>query len=427
MREYWSIIVGGRGATKERPAYRSILDLGTEQIKALVLEFAGGQVLVVGAGREHWQPVDWEAEGSAFDVESMARSCDRALRQAEDMAAKVCDKQVVPDWVVVGVPNYLTMAEAFAVTHHRRNSEKRISDRELREVVERAQRLALQQLAKKTGPHQSSQGLKIELLEANITDIRLDEHSVTNPRGLRGEKLTVAVFNVVALSSHLRSVGAVVEDLGLEVLAMISGWQALASMLAESDAICIDIGGKASDIVLVRNGKAWTTASLPLGGNDFTKYLGEVFDLSWEDAESLKLAYSRGRVEEPLGTEVGEAMGLVMEVWLGGVEATLNRLSGSHPLPYRLNICGGGSSLPGIIEAARSHPWMQGLNFARHPQVRLVQPSEVSRVLDRTGQLRGQQDVAPLALAGYTMADNAKLDSLERLLWPPSSSSPGGR
>jgi cell division ATPase FtsA len=120
-----------------------------------------------------------------------------------------------------------------------------------------------------------------------------------------------------------------------------------------------------------------------------------------------------------------------MEVWLGGVEAALNRLCGSHSLPHRLNLCGGGSNLPGMVEAVRSYPWMQGLNFARHPQVRLIQPCEVSHVLDRTGQLADQQDIAPLALAGHTIADDAKLDSVERLLWrvkrPAIFESTGGR
>jgi cell division protein FtsA len=430
LREFWSAVVGGRGSIKERPAYRSILDLGTEQIKALVLELKGDRGFVVGVGRDRLQPTGWTG-GPVVDVQRMARSCDLALRQAEDMAAEICNGHVVPDWAVLGLPNYLTMGEAFTVTHHRPNSGRRISDRELRKVVERAERLALRQLGRKAESLQSSPGLKIELLEATVTDIRVDGHSVTNPLGFRGQNLTVAVFNVVASSSHLRAVEALAKDLGLEILATVSGWQPLASTLGKKDGICIDFGGKATDIVLIRNGKAWTTASLPFGGSDFTRYLAEVFDLSWEDAESLKLAYGRGRVGEPFETQVGETTRRVMEVWVGGVEATLNRLSGSHPLPHRLNLCGGGTNLPGVVDAVRSYPWMQGLNFTRHPQVRLMQPREVSRVLDRTGQLRGQQDVAPLALADYTIAGDDELDSVERLLWrvkrPAIFESIGGR
>ncbi len=416
LRPFWSTIVGGRRGLRQSPGYRTVLDLGTEQIKALVLELKGDEALVVGVGRAVNQR-GWGAGGAGVDVHTMARSCDRALRQAEDMTAKICDRQVVPDWVVVGLPNCLTMAQVFGVTHHRSKPAKRIGDKELRGVVQRAQRLALRQLARKIETLQSPQEAKVELLESTIADMRVGGHGVTNPLGFRGEKLTVAVFNVVVSSSYLRAVEALAEDLGLAILTTVSGWQALAYMLAEREGICIDVGGKATDMVLVRNGKAWATASFPFGGRDFTKHLSETFGLAWTDAESLKLAYSRGTVEGPSDTEIGEAIGWVMKAWLGRLETALKMLCGSYPVPHRFNLCGGASTLPGMVEAMRSHPWGQALGFRRHPQVRLVEPGEVARVLDRTGWLGGHQDVVPLALAGYTMAADAEADPLQRLLW----------
>ncbi len=416
MREFWSTIVGGRGTVRERPGYRTILDLGTEQIKALVLELGEDEALVVGVGRaRHHQ--GWGGTGAVVDIQTMARSCDQALRQAEDMTAEICDRQVVPDWVVVGLPNSLTVAQGFAVTHHRSSPAKRIGDRELRGVVQRAQRLALRQVGRKIELVQGSQEAKVELLESAVTDMRVDGHSVTNPLGFRGQKLTVAVFNVVVSSSYLRAIEAVTKDLGLEVLTKVSGWQALAYMLGEREGICIDVGGKATDIVLVRNGKAWATASLPLGGSSFTKHVAETLGLSWREAESLKLAYTPGTTKGSSETEMSEAIGRVMRAWLGGVEMALKSVSGSDPVPHQFNLCGGGSSLPGMVEAMRSHPWTRALSFRRHPQVRLLEPGEVSCVLDRTGRLRGRRDVASLALAGYTMAGGAEEDSLECLLW----------
>jgi cell division ATPase FtsA len=431
LREFWSTVAGGRGTVTERSGYRSVLDLGTEQTKALVLELKGEEGLVVGVGRAPCQSVEWVANVDDSAVRRMARSCDQALREAEDMAAEICDERVVPDCVVVGLPNYLTIAEVFAVTHHRSTPAKRINDRELREVVERAQRLALQQLGRKAEPLQIPREMRVELLEAAISGIRIDGHGVTDPVGFPGENLAVAVFNVVVLSSHLRAVESIAEDLGLEILSTISGWQALASALGKRDGICIDVGGKATDVVLVRNGKAWGTASLPFGGSDFTKCLGETLGLSWKDAESLKLAFSRGRIESLSRADVGEAVKRVMEIWLGGVEATLSRVSSSQSLPHQFNLCGGGSALPALVDIMRSHHWMPGLAFSRHPQVRLMQPREVPRILDRTGQLGGQEDVAPLALARYSMTGDTELDSLERLLWrvkrPEIFGSTGGR
>ncbi len=415
MREFWSTVVGGRATVEERPRYRAVLDLGSEQIKALVLELKGAEGLVIGVGRASHQQ-EWGMDGAVFDIQAMARSCDEALRQAEDMTAEVWNRQVVPDWVVVGLPNYLTTAQAFAVTHHRTNPARRISAKELTAVVERAERMALQQLAVKTKPLQSSPEEKVALLECAVTDMQVDGHSVTNPVDFRGQNLTVSVFNVVVSSSYLRAVEAIIEDLGLEILTKVSSWQALASALDEREGICIDVGGRSTDILLARNGKAWATASLPFGGSYFTRHLVEAIGLSRKDAESLKLAYARGVMKGSAELRVAEEIEGVMRVWLQGIEKTLDKLSGPRALPHQLSLCGGGSSLPGMLEGMRSYPWAQVLSFRRHPQVRLMQPGEVSQLLDRTGQIGGQWDVAPLALAGYTLDCDGKSDPLERVL-----------
>jgi cell division ATPase FtsA len=96
-------------------------------------------------------------------------------------------------------------------------------------------------------------------------------------------------------------------------------------------------------------------------------------------------------------------------------------------LPHQFVLCGGGSSLPGIAEAVRSHGWMERLDFARHPEVRLLDPGDVDGVLDLTGQLEGQQHVTSMALASYAMADSAPRGHLEALLEPGSTSTVLGR
>jgi cell division protein FtsA len=415
LRKLWATVVGGRGTVREKSRHRTILDLGTEQVKALVLEIQSDEDLVVGVGRARHQH-RWGLDGASDDVEAIVRSCDLALRQAEDMTSEVCGRQVVPDWVVVGLPNSATIGEALAVTHRRPNAAKQVSAKELKGVVERAQRLALQQLGGKVESLRGSEDMKVELLESAITDMRVGGHSVTNPIGFRGDTLTVGVFNVVASSEDLRAIGSIAEKLGLEIVTIISGWQALASALADEEGICIDVGGMATDIALVQNGNARAIASLPLGGNDFTKHLARTYALSWADAESLKLGYATGTIEGDSESHVPEAMGQMMEGWLAAVEANLKRLSGSQPLPHQFSLCGGGSSLPGLVELMRSHPWSRTLRFQRHPQVRLMQPVEIACVLDRAGQLGGPQDVAPLALAGYAMGLSPQRDALQRLL-----------
>ena len=276
-----------------------------------------------------------------------------------------------------------------------------------------------------------SSGTKLELLETSLAAVRLDGRMVTSPLGLQGAKLTAAVFNVVVADQYLRVVKTVAERLGLEILAVASTWQALASAMPEKEGICLDVGGRATDLTLVRNGKAWSTASVPLGGREFTRELVTTFELSDADAERLKVAYSLGQLDPRVNDQVRSAMVQQLEEWAKAVDASLVELCGSDEPPRHFRLCGGSSVLPDIAEVVRSYPWTRTLDRSRHPEVRLMRPSEIPHVLDRTGSLSDQRHVCPMAAAGHAMGRTHETAAWKPLLWavkrPPTFAHTGGR
>ncbi len=427
MQGLWSRIARRRAGDAQRPSHCSVLDLSTEQAKALVLELQPGECAVIGAGRALLQQPALGWGGPNCDLGTLTKTCDRALRQAEDMTERYCGTQVVPDWVVVGLPNSSTTAETYAATIRRPEPETRVTDRELREAVKRVQRLALSQLSRRILPRRRVQEAGVELLEAGIAAIHIDGTRVTNPVGFRGRKLTIAICHAVASSGFLRTVEAMTEELGLDVSAISSGWQALARAITAREAICLDIGGRFTDVMLARNGKAWWTSSIPIGGRDFTQHLAESFNLPYKEAESLKLAYGQGKIDSSDEARIRVAITQPAGIWVEAIEEALGRMCGGDALPYEFVLCGGGSSLPGIAETVRSHGWMDRLDFARHPEVRLLGPGDVDGVLDLTGQLDAQQHVASMALASYAMAGTAERGYLQGLLEPVKRSAVFGR
>lgn len=381
-----------------------------------MLELQASECAVIGAGRAFLRQPMGGMSGSNADAGALTRACDRALREAEDMTARYCGRQVVPDWVVVCLPNRATTADTFAATIRRPHPERRVTDKELREVVKRVERLALRQLSQGILPAQWGQREELELLEAEVADTLIDGRHVKNPVGFRGRKVTVAICNVVASSPYLRIVEAMTELLGLGVSATASGWQALAHTVVEREAICVDVGGRSTDVMLARTGKAWRTSTIPVGGRDFTNHLAESFNLPWKEAESLKLAYSQRSMDPSGEARIRAAVQQAVDPWVVALEDTLSRMCGGEALPHQFVLCGGGSGLPGIAEAVRSHRWMEKLDFTRHPEVRLMRPGDVDGVLDVTGQLEGQQHVTSMAIASYALAGTSERRHLEALL-----------
>jgi len=66
-------------------------------------------------------------------------------------------------------------------------------------------------------------------------------------------------------------------------------------------------------------------------------------------------------------------------------------------------LCGGGSGLPGIKKALLSPAWSRDLPFAKVPIVGFLQPKDVTRIQDKTNELRDPQDVTPMGLANLVL------------------------
>ncbi len=417
MRELLAGILGGRAPRSETPAYHTILDLGTEQTKALVVQSRGRESVILGAGRSRHERHASHASGAPMDVPAMVRTCDRALRQAEDMTACCCEHQVVPDWAVVGVPDCLTAARRETLTHRRSQPNRRIGESELADVVKRAQRLALRELGDRARAGLGGPGTRLALLEAYVTTISVDGRRVTSPVGLQGEKLEVTVFNVVVPAPYLNGVEAVAAQLGLEILDVRSSWRALASATVGKRAISIDVGGSTTDLMLVQNGEPWATGSIALGGRDFTAQLAKALTLSRRDAERLKLAYCLGQLDQHLSGTVLAAVGRLTGVWMGAMESAVAALCGSEELPRGFSLWGGGSGLPCVVDAVRSFPWAQRLGCSGNPEVRLMRPELIPGVLDGTGQVRDQEYACPMAVAGHEAGRSSAATDWGPFLW----------
>src|SRR5579875_2970789 len=99
------------GATDGR-AYYSILDIGTEVAKALVLVVENGQGEVVGVGRQPQGHLDMQ-DGLVTDIEAVVENCHLALQQAEAMAG------VGGRDAIVGMAGELTKGVSTTVTVER--------------------------------------------------------------------------------------------------------------------------------------------------------------------------------------------------------------------------------------------------------------------------------------------------------------------
>ena len=388
----------------DKPSFRSVIDLGTEYVKALVVEVKEDRAIIIGQGMARHKG-SYASDGAIGDLEAVTATCDRALRQAEDMTEEVYGRKVVPDQAVMGVPSPLVRGAAYTVKQQRSSPKRPVSQRELTQLLQRVQRLALQQLS------QEFASRELVLVDRSIAEIAIDGHRVTDPVGFRGGNLAVTVFNAMALRESLDGLRNIAGGLELEPPLLIPEPRVVASFLKGSEVIGLDIGGRETEIFWTRNGGLLASRTVPLGGRAVSQRLAEGLHISLQEAETLKLSYSRGQINETIPAAVNEILSGVVGTWLAEVERQLIALAGEGNLPHCIHLWGGGSELPELVEAVKTFPWMRELLFARCPEVELLNPERIPGLLDRTGLSLGRGGLIVMGLARWAYAAEMKSEA----------------
>jgi cell division ATPase FtsA len=382
----------------DKPSFRSVVDLGTEYVKALVVEVEEDRAIIIGQGIARHKG-SYASDGVIGDLETVTATCDQALRQAEDMTEKVYGRKVVPDQVVMGVPSLLVRGAAYTVKQQRSSPRRPVSQRELTQLLQRVQRLALQQLSQEFASNE------LVLVDHSIAEIAIDGHGVTDPVGFRGENLAVTIFNALALREGLDGLRSIAQGLELEPPLLVPESQVVAFFLRGSEVIGLDVGGRGTEIVWTRNGGLLASRTMPLGGRAVSQRLAEGLRLSLQGAETLKLSYSHSQISETTRAAVGEVLSRAVGTWLAEVERKLMALAAGGNLPHCIYLWGGGSELPELVEAVKTFPWMRELLFARCPEVEVLNPERVPGLLDRTGLSLGRGGLIVMGLTHWACAN----------------------
>ena len=398
------------------------LDIGTEVVKALIAEMKGDELEIIGVGRKQQEMGDMHL-GAIADIAGVVQNCEAALTDAEDQAGVQAKR------VVIGIAGELVKGMTNTIRYRRPQPDKTLDIAEMEFIIEkvqeRAQGKAQQQIALETG----NEDVEVKLVNSALVSIHIDGYKVSNPIGFQGRDVAVQIYTAFAPMVHIGALEKVADELALELVAVAAEPFAVSRSVLGTDAnssftaILADIGGGTTDIAVVNDGGVEGTRMFGIGGRSFTRTIASDLDVSFKDAEKLKLNIDSSQIKLNVKKSVDESIDKTLDVWLSGVSLALSEFDSVDHLPNRMLLCGGGSSLKRVVEVLQEQQWYKDLPFTKRPSVQLVKPSDVVGITDKTGDATDHTFITAMGLlrVGYdtivgNQDGNGLMDKVNRLL-----------
>jgi cell division protein FtsA len=398
--------------------YIVALDIGTEFVKALIAKLDGETLNIVGVGRARQEISDMHS-GAIADIAGVVRNCEDALAEAEDQAGLQAKR------VVIGIAGELVKGVTNTIRYRRPQPDRPLDSAEMEFIIEkvqeRAQGKAQKQIALETG----NDDVEVKLVNSALVSIHIDGYKVSNPIGFQGKDVAVQIYTAFAPMVHIGALERVADELSLELIAVAAEPFAVSRTMLGSDvnsnftAILADVGGGTTDIAVVNDGGVEGTKMFGIGGRSFTNTIASEMNLSYVDAEKLKVNIGHSQIKESVAKDVNDAIDKTLEVWVAGVELALSEFDSVDHLPNRILLCGGGASLEKLVEALGGSEWHKELPFTKKPTVHYIQPSEVLGITDETGAVNDHTFITAMGLlrVGYdTLIGSGDGDTIKEKL-----------
>lgn len=390
-----SKVRGAKSGPSER--YLVALDVGTENVKALIGKINGSNVDILGVGKAHQGLSDMQA-GAVADIAAVTANCNKALAQAEEQAG------VSARAVVIGIAGELVKGTTISVRVTRKDAKKPLEVEEVEKIISLVQKRAFDKSRAQIVSELGGKDVDIQLVNSALVRMEIDGYVVTNPVGFQGKEITVQLYTAFAPLIHIGALEQVANQLDMDLLAVAAEPFAVARSVVGDDsdstlsAVLMDVGGGTTDIAVLNEGGVQGTKMFGIGGRAFTRSVERELGVTFDQAESLKVSLSKGAVSEKAKHRTEKALEKTVKVWRSGVEIALDEFDSLDHLPHHILLCGGGASLDMLVDELEQSNWYHDLPFAKKPSVRYIAPENVAGINDTTDKLDDHTFITAMGL-----------------------------
>lgn len=255
------------------------LDIGTSKIRAIIGEYNGSTLNIVGVGSADGEGI---RKGSIVDIDKTVHSIREAIEHAERMVGL----QITSAYVGIS-GNHISLQPSHGVVAVS-SPDREIGNEDIERVLQAAKVIAVP-------PEREIIGI---VPKQFIVD-GLDE--IRDPRGMIGVRLEVEGLIVTGsrtvVSNLLRCVErAGIQNAGLVLMPLAASTIALSSDEKKLGVVQVDIGAGQTTVSVFENGSLTALSVLSIGGEHVTNDIAIGLRTQTEVAEAVKLRYGHAMV-----------------------------------------------------------------------------------------------------------------------------------
>jgi cell division protein FtsA len=269
-----------------------------------------------------------------------------------------------------------------------RRNDIEISERDIREVLEKAELLFMDKYPNK------------KVLHVFPSGYRVDERDVLgSPVGMFGSTLDVRVTMVTAEEHHVDALTKVINSSGIQVHEIVAGPLAdsmicLNYQQKKQGCVLVNVGAETTQVSTYERGLLSTLRVFPIGSDDVTNDLALGLQIPIEQAEDVK----QGKNNTFPQKQTREIIDARFADIIDSVEKHLKSIKKNRLLPAGIIWTGGGSLYP---------------NLAALGKATLRVPSEFSKVEIDIPEKKRKQSLPPKATTALGLLELYDIDSEE--------------
>lgn len=363
------------------------LNFNSEEIRCLAFYFDGTSYRIIGSGLSQLKE-GTVRNGYIINQGQLENNIDIAVTQA------TADLEETVDNIVVGLEGELCFEQTTTVRYKRPDSTP-IGNKEVEKLYSRIEQAAFFQAENQVLKLTGNPDIEIKNITSADVFINIDGQKTEEILGKEGKQIEIAVYNAYTPDFQLNALNEAVGHNKLSLLAAVSQNYAVTQWMLQEypekkDFILLDMSQDKTSVSVVFSGGIVNTNSIGLGLKHFVEGLSQKMGLTLEEAQKVLKMYMIDKLSQSEMSVVASCIEETLNIWLHALKLLFEEFTGIKTFPSLIYTQGAGVELNDIMKALENTKWTRSIPFKEVPEIKKINFSKLSRIMDSTGKVNSQ-------------------------------------